>query len=66
MDTEKIMEGISAEMLVALSAMEKAETQEEKRIYSEIIKNLSSSLGELYHLISDMAGLYDEDESIPF
>ncbi len=66
MDPEKLMEGISNEMLTALKAMGKAKTPEEKLVHSEIVKNLSQSLGVFLSLVSDM-GLYDDDgEPIPF
>lgn len=66
MDPEKIMNGISKEILVALKAMEKAKTSEEKHMLSETIKNLCDSLGVFLSLIDDMALYDDEDESIPF
>lgn len=66
MDPEKIMDGISKEMLVAIKAMAKAKTPEEKLIYSEIVINLSNSLGVFLGAISEMALYGDEDESIPF
>ncbi|MCP4342671.1 MAG: hypothetical protein GY799_28265 [Desulfobulbaceae bacterium] len=66
MDPEKLMEGISNEMATALKAMEKAKTPEEKLVHSEIVKNLSQSLGVFLNLVSSM-DLYDDDgEPIPF
>ncbi len=67
MDPDKIMSDISKEILMALKAMAKAKTHEEKLIHSEIVKNLCDSLGVFLGLISDMA-LYDDDddEPIPF
>lgn len=66
MEPDKLMEVISNEMGVALKAMGKAKTPEEKLVYSEIVKNLSRSLGVFLRLESDM-GMYDDDgEPIPF
>ena len=66
MDPDKIMNGISKELLAAIKAMEKAKTPEEKLIRSKIIKNLYKSLGVFLELMSDMA-LYDDDDGpLPF
>jgi hypothetical protein len=51
MDPEKIMSGISKEILSALKSMAKATTPEEKLKYSEIVKNLCDSLGVFLFLI---------------
>ncbi|MFW8601156.1 hypothetical protein ACOHYD_06700 [Desulfobacterota bacterium M19] len=45
MDPEKIMTGISKEIDVALKAMGKTKTTEEKVTHSETVKNLCESLG---------------------
>ncbi len=66
MDPEKIMNGISKEIVTALKAMEKVKTPEEKRMYSETVKNLCDSLGVFLNLLSDMAPYDDEEEPIPF
>jgi hypothetical protein len=66
MDPEKLMDGISNEMLAALKAMGKAKTPEEKLVHSEIIKNLSQSLGVFLSLASDMALFDGDDDPIPF
>ena len=70
MEPEKIMNGISREILAALDTMAKSKTTEEKLKCSEIVKNLSESFGVFLEFIENMA-LYDEDdedndESIPF
>ncbi len=65
MEPDKLMSGISQEMSVALRNMSKAKTPEEKLMYSEIVKNLSESLGVFLNLMSEMA-MYDDEESIPF
>ena len=45
MDTEKIMENLFKELGVALKAISNAKTVEDKVAHSQIIKNLSESLG---------------------
>jgi hypothetical protein len=66
MDPEKIMSGISKEILSALKSMANATTPEEKLKYSEIVKNLCDSLDVFLGLISEMAPYDDEDGPIPF
>ena len=65
MQPDELMDGISKEMAVALKAMAKAKTPEEKVMYSEVIKNLSGSLGVFLGVMSEMAMLVDDDP-IPF
>ena len=68
MDPEKIMAGISNEVLTSLKNMGKAKTSEEKLTHSKIVKNLCESLGVFLNLLSDM-DLYDDDDDdgpIPF
>ena len=65
MEPDKLMEGISKEMSVALKAMGKAKTAEEKLMYSEIVKNLIESLGVFLGLMSEMSYMED-DGPIPF
>lgn len=65
MEPNKLMNSISQEMSVALKNMGKAKTPEEKLLYSEIVKNLSDSLGVFLNVMSEMA-MYDDDEPIPF
>jgi len=61
MDTERLMDGLSREVMVALQGMQKAKTIEEKMAYSEIVKNLCDSLKVFLDLASDMMG-YDADD----
>jgi len=61
MDPEKLMEALSKELDETLQAMAKAKTLEEKREYSEIVNNLSQSLGMFLKLASDMIGLDFDD-----
>lgn len=44
MDPEKLMTELSSQLSATLKAMAKAKTVEEKKQYSEIVKNLSESL----------------------
>ena len=64
MNPEKIMDGLSKELEDALKAMSKAKTVEEKTAYSQIVKNLSESLGVFLDLASNMMdyGLDEDDE----
>jgi hypothetical protein len=68
MDPDKIMDGLSKELNVALKAMAKAQNVNEKEAYSRIIKNLCESLGVFLKLASEMMKYDDdsEDEDIPF
>ena len=67
MDPEKIMDGISKEISVALKAMGKAKTPEEKLMHSKTVKNLCDSLGVFLGLIGDIIQHDDDDDgSIPF
>ncbi len=67
MDPEKIMDGISKEILAALKAMGKAKTPEEKLIHSKAVKNLCDSLGVFLGLVGDFIQHDDDDDgSIPF
>jgi hypothetical protein len=58
MDTEKIMDNLFKELGVALKAIGNAKTMEEKVAYSQIIKNLSESLG----VFLDLATTILEDD----
>ena len=61
MDPDKLMETLSKELQKTLEAMAKTKDLEEKKMYSEIVHNLSQSLGVFLKLASDMMGL-DFDE----
>ncbi|OGQ99602.1 MAG: hypothetical protein A2505_10780 [Deltaproteobacteria bacterium RIFOXYD12_FULL_55_16] len=54
MDPEKILDGLAKELSAALKAMAKAKTVEEKLTHSQIVKNLSDSLGVFLGLANDM------------
>ena len=66
MDPEKMMTGISKEVLATLNAMAKAKTPEERLAYSQTIKNLCDSLGVFLNLMSEMEPFDDDGEPIPF
>ena len=61
MDPEKMMTGISDEILTSIKDMGKAITPEEKLTHSKTIKNLCQSLEVFLNLMSDM-DLYDDDD----
>jgi hypothetical protein len=62
MDPEKLMEDLSKELSGALKALGKAKSLEEKLQYSEIVKNLTESLGVFLGLASEMVSHgFDED-----
>ena len=68
MDPEKIIEGLSKELISELKAMSKVKDVNEKEIHSRIVKNLCGSLGVFFDLASDMMP-FDGDsdaEDIPF
>lgn len=59
------MNDLSKELSTALKAMAKSKTIEEKLQHSEIVKNLSESLGVFLSVISDMAPYgFDEEDMI--
>jgi hypothetical protein len=65
MEPEKIMEGMSNELLATIKAMAKAKTVEEKVAYSQVVKNLSESMGVFLSLAETMMDEYDfEDDSL--
>jgi len=54
MDPEKIMDGLATELGLAIKAMTKAKTVEEKLARSQIVKNLCDSLGVFLGLAEEM------------
>ncbi len=54
MNPEKVMEDLIKELNVALKAMSKAKTIEEKLTHSQIVKNLCESLGVFLDLARDL------------
>ena len=65
MDPEKIMDDLSRELADTLKLMKKARTAEEKLAYSQVVKNLSESLGVFLNLISGIMGMdFDDDDAM--
>ena len=62
MDPEKMMDGLSKEVLTSLKNLGKAKTAEEKLVHSKTIRNLCESLGVFLNLMSDMDFLYDDND----
>lgn len=63
MDPEKLMNDLSNELSANLKGLAKAKTVEEKKQYSEIVKNLSESLGVFLSMITELAPYgFDEDD----
>jgi hypothetical protein len=62
MDPEKIMDGLTKELNVALKAMAKAKDVNEKEVHSRIVKNLCESLGVFLNFASEMMPFdFDDD-----
>ena len=70
MDPEKIVEGLSKEVISVLKAMSKAKDVNEKEVHSRIVKNLCESLGVFFDLASEIMPFdFDgdsDDEAVPF
>ena len=68
MDPEKIIGGLSKELISELKAMSKAKDINEKEIHSRIVKNLCDALGVFFDLASEMMPFGDDSdaEDIPF
>ena len=62
LDPEIIMGNLSKELTGAIKAMAKAKTVEEKVAYSQIVKNMSESLGVFLSSANDMMAMEDFDE----
>ena len=61
MHLEDLIENISKELEASLKAMSKAKTTEEKVAYSQIVKNLSESLGMFLDLAFGMNDCCSEE-----
>jgi len=66
MNPEKLMSELGEQLEASLKAMSKAKTMEEKVAYSQVVKNLSDSMGVFLNLMTDMMDRdlddFDEDE----
>jgi hypothetical protein len=69
-DPDKILDGLSKEINLALKAMAKTKDINEKEVYSRIIKNFCVSQGVFLKLAGEMMSLdFDEaldEEDAPF
>ena len=54
MNPEKLMDELGVQLVASLKAMSKAKTMEEKVAYSQIVKNLSESMGVFLNLMTDI------------
>lgn len=61
MEPDKIMDGLSKEINLALTAMAKAKDVNEKEAHSRIVKNLCESLGVFLNLASEIMPFDDAD-----
>lgn len=68
MDPEKIIGGLSKELITELKTMSKSKDVNEKEAHSRIVKNLCESLGVFFNFASEMLPFEDDsdDEGIPF
>ena len=70
MDPEKIIDGLSKELMFSLKAMSKSKNVNEKEVHSRIVKDLCQSLGVFFDLAHEMMPLdFEGDpdkEDIPF
>lgn len=70
MDPDKIVVGLSKEIISTLKAMSKAKNINEKEVHSRIVKNLCESLGVFFDLVNEMMPVdFDGDsdkDDIPF
>jgi hypothetical protein len=60
-EPERLIDGLSSEIMTALQSMQKAKTVDEKMAYSQIVKNLCESMSVFLNLATDMMG-YDTDD----
>ncbi|SEM18340.1 hypothetical protein SAMN04489760_10631 [Syntrophus gentianae] len=56
MNPDQLMDNLIKELNAALKAMSKAKTVEEKVMHSQVVKNLTESLGVFLNLASNMMG----------
>jgi hypothetical protein len=68
MDPDKIMGGLSKELISEIKTMSKSKDVNEKEVHSRIVKNLCESLGVFFSFASEMLPFEDDadDEGIPF
>lgn len=68
MDPDKIIGGLSKELVSELKAMSKAKDVHEKEVHSRIVKNLCESLGVFFDFASEMMPFDDDSDegNMPF
>jgi hypothetical protein len=68
MDPDKMLDGISKELMTALKDMAKTKNIDEKLKYSQVVKNLCDSLGVFLDFAGNMMPFDNEenDGQIPF
>ena len=68
MDPDKIIGGLSKELVSELKAMSKAKDVNEKEVHSRIVKNLCESLGGFFDFASEMMPFDDDSDEgdMPF
>ncbi len=68
MDPDKMLDGISKELMSALNDMSKTKNIDEKLKYSQVVKNLCDSLGVFLDFAGNMIPLDNDDNEgpIPF
>jgi hypothetical protein len=68
MDPDKIIGGLTKELISELKAMSKVKDVNEKEVHSRIVKNLCESLGVFFDLASEMMPFGDDTDEgdIPF
>lgn len=68
MDPDKIIGGLSKELISELKAMSKAKDVHEKEVHSRIVKNLCESLGVFFDFASEMMPFDDDSDEgdMPF
>lgn len=70
MEPDKIMEGLSKEIIASLKAMGKTKDVNEKEVYSRCVKNLCESMGVFLELAGEIMPIdFDDDFSdndVPF
>ena len=62
MNPDKVMEGIGKELEANLKAMSKAKTAEEKVAYSQVVRNLSESMGIFLSLACEVSDCCSDDD----
>jgi hypothetical protein len=62
MEPDKIMDGLSKELMTALKDMAKTKNLDEKIKYSQVVKNLCDSLGVFFDFAGSSMMPFDDEE----